>query len=107
MDKSMPVVRISKGKFNVADAKTAERLLADSEKALRAPLSHLRGLLHYYVGIDRATGYLTNVSVWESLEAAHQMDTLPAMLAQRPLLEAAGITFEVITNHETLWTIAP
>jgi hypothetical protein len=47
------------------------------------------------------------VSVWESLEAAHQMDTLQAMLAQRPLLEQAGVTFEVITNHETLWTITP
>jgi hypothetical protein len=50
---------------------------------------------------------MTNVSVWESLEAAHQMDTLQAMLAQRPLLEQAGVTFEVITNHETLWTITP
>jgi len=29
------------------------------------------------------------------------------MLAQRPVLEAAGVTFEVITNHETLWTIGP
>jgi hypothetical protein len=27
------------------------------------------------------------------------------MLAQRPLLEAAGVEFEPITNHETLWTI--
>jgi hypothetical protein len=103
----MPVVRISKGKFNVKDAADAERLLVESEKALREPLSRLRGLLHYYVGIDRGAGYLTNVSIWESLEAAHQMDVLQAMLAQRPLLEAAGVTFEVITNHETLWTIAP
>ena len=103
----MPVVRISKGKFNVKDVVHAERLLAESEKALREPLSLLRGLLRYYVGIDRATGHLINVSVWESLEAAHQMDTLQAMLAQRPVLEAAGVTFELITNHETLWTIMP
>jgi hypothetical protein len=103
----MPVVRISKGKFNVKNVEHAERLLVDSEQALREPLSRLRGLLHYYVGIDRAEGYLTNVSVWESLEASHQMDTLQAMLAQRPVLEAAGVTFEVITNHETLWTITP
>ena len=103
----MAVVRISKGRFNLKDVSTAERLLTESEQALREPLSHLRGLLHYYVGIDRASGYLTNVSVWESLEAARQMDTLQPMLAQRPLLEAAGIAFEPITNHETLWTIAP
>ena len=52
-------------------------------------------------------GYLTNVSVWNSVERAHQMDTLAVMLAQRPLLEAAGVQFEVITDHETLWTITP
>jgi hypothetical protein len=103
----MPVVRVSIGRFNLADLAAAERFLAESERALREPLSRLSGLLHYYVGIDRTAGYLTNVSVWESLEAAQQMDTLQAMLAQRPLLERAGVTFEVITNHETLWTITP
>jgi hypothetical protein len=103
----MPVVRISKGKFDPRDVKVAEELLVKSETTLREPLSRLHGLLHYYVGIDRATGHLTNVSIWESPEDAHQMDTLAAMLAQRPLLEAAGITFEAITNHETVWTITP
>ncbi len=63
--------------------------------------------MHYYVGIDEDEGYLTNVSVWESLEQAHQMDTLAPMLAQRPLLEAVGVSFETITNHTTLWTITP
>ena len=103
----MPVVRISKGKFDLADVAKAEHLLVESERALREALTALPGLLHYYVGIDRAHGYLTNVSVWDSLQHAHQMDTLQAMLAQRPLLEAAGVGFEVITNHETLWTITP
>ena len=103
----MPVVRISKGKFNVSDLATAEQLLEESERVLREPLSHLHGPLHYYVGIDRVTGYLTNVSVWDSLESAHQMDELQPMLEQRPLLEAAGVMFEAITNHETLWTISP
>ncbi len=103
----MPVVRISKGTFDPIHARDAERLLTDSERALRAALSALPGLLHYYVGIDRERGALTNVSVWASLPDAHRMDTLPEMLAQRPILEAAGVTFEVITNHETLWTITP
>jgi hypothetical protein len=77
------------------------------EQALRQPLEALAGLVHYYVGIDRERGYLTNVSVWDTLEHAHQMDTLQPMLAQRPILEAAGVGFEAITNHETLWTITP
>lgn len=102
----MPVVRISKGQY-VSDSAEAERLLSDSEASLRESIENLNGLLHYYVGIDRERGYLTNVSVWETLEDAHQMDSLQAMLAQRPIMEAAGVSFEPITNHETLWTITP
>jgi hypothetical protein len=101
----MPVVRVSKGRFDLAGLAEAERLLAESEAALREPLQELRGLLHYYVGLDREQGYLTNVSVWETLADAHQLDTLQAMLAQRPILEAAGVEFEPITNHETLWEL--
>ena len=103
----MAVVRISKGNFDLNRLTEAERLLIESETALRAPLQGLRGLLHYYVGIDRERGYLTNVSVWETLADAHQMDSLQAMLAQRPILEGAGVSFEPITNHETLWSITP
>jgi hypothetical protein len=84
-----------------------EKVLAESEGALLSALKALRGLHHYYVGIDRARGFLTNVSVWASLPDAHQMDQLSEMLAQRPILEAAGVTFEVITNHEVLWSITP
>ena len=38
-------------------------------------------------------------------EAAKQMDTLQAMLARRPILEAAGVTFDRIANYEPLWTL--
>jgi hypothetical protein len=103
----VPVVRISKGQLRPDQLAHAERLLAESEAALRQPLEALDGLIHYYVGIDHELGYITNVSVWETLEQAHQMDSLAPMLAQRPILEAAGVDFETITNHETLWTITP
>ncbi len=101
----MPVVRISQGSFDTARLADVETLLADSENVLRGPLQDLHGLLHYDVGVDRGHGQLTNVSVWRSLEDAHQMDTLQPMLAQRPLLEGAGVAFELITNHEVLWDI--
>ena len=103
----MAVVRVSKGRFDSNNLAEARRVLADSEGALREPLEALNGLRHYYVGIDEESGYVTNVSVWDSLADAHQMDTLQLMLAQRPLLEAAGVSFEPITNHETLWAITP
>jgi hypothetical protein len=103
----VPVVRISKGQVRPDQLAHAERVLVDSGVALRQPLEALDGLIHYYVGIDHELGYVTNVSVWETLEQAHQMDSLAPMLAQRPILEAAGVDFETITNHETLWTITP
>jgi hypothetical protein len=96
-----------RGRFDLAVSPEADELLADSEEALRESLESLPELVHYYVGIDRELGYLTNVSVWETLEAAHRMDTLQAMLAQRPILEGAGVSFEQITNHEVIWSITP
>jgi heme-degrading monooxygenase HmoA len=103
----MHVVRISTGRFEPKHAPHVERRLAESEHALRGALTKLPGLLHYYAGVDRARGAVINVSVWDSMEHAHQMDTLTEMLAQRPLMEAAGVVFEPITNHETAWTITP
>jgi len=103
----MTVVRISKGRFDPAHAAAARQNLVESEVALREAITALPGLVHYYVGIDEDRGQVTNVSVWESLEHAQQMDTLAPMLAQRPLLEAVGVTFEPITNHATLWAITP
>ncbi len=49
----MPVVRISKGKFDLENLAEAEQLLAASQAALHGALTQLTGLLHYYVGIDR------------------------------------------------------
>jgi hypothetical protein len=99
------VVRISKGSFAHDRLADVEAALAHSEGALRAVLELMPGLVHYYVAIDRDEGQVTNVSVWDAVEHAHAMNELPEMLAQRPVLEGAGVTFETITNHETLWTI--
>jgi quinol monooxygenase YgiN len=101
------IVRISKGSFPPDRLGDAEDALTGSEAALRDALVAMPGLLHYYVAIDREQGQLTNVSVWDTMEHAHAMYGLPEMLAQRPVLEAAGVTFEAITNHETVWTITP
>ena len=104
----MLVVRISNGRADAARVADVERFLRESEQALREPLKKLPGLVHFYAGVDRARGFITNVSVWDSLEHARQLDTLQEMLAQRPVGVSAGVTFEPpITNHETVWTITP
>jgi quinol monooxygenase YgiN len=101
------IVRISKGSFGPDRLHEAEKALAESEVALRRAIVAMPGLLHYYVAIDRLEGQLTNVSVWDSLDHAQAMSQLPEMLAQRPILESAGVTFERITNHDVLWSITP
>lgn len=101
------IVRISKGSFPPDRLADAEAALAASERALRDALAAMPGLVHYYVGIDREKHQLVNVSVWDTEEHAKAMSSLAPMLAQRPVMEAAGVTFETITNHDTLWTITP
>jgi hypothetical protein len=101
------IVRISKGSFPLDRLADAEAALAASEDALRDAITQMPGLVHYYVGIDRDAGQLTNTSVWDSIEHAAAMAGLAEMLAQRPVMEATGVTFEPITNHDTLWTITP
>ena len=101
------IVRISKGSFPPDRAQHAEAALAASEASLRQAIESMPGLVHDYVAIDRTEGQLTNVSVWDSLEHAQAMSSLREMLAQRPILEAAGVAFERITNHEALWSINP
>jgi hypothetical protein len=100
-----PVVRISKGTFPPAKYDEIYRLIQDSAKVLVPALKQLRGLVYYHAGVDARTGTVVNVSVWNSLEDAKQMDSLAAMLAQRPILEAAGVTFDKIANYLPTWKI--
>lgn len=56
-----------------------------------------------HAAVDADTNTVVNVSIWESEAAAKQMDTLALMLAQRPILEAAGVQFDKIANYEAAW----
>ena len=101
------VIRVSRGRFDPAIGVEVARLASESEDALREPIEALPGLIHYYVGTDSEAGAIVNVSVWESLADAKAMETLAEMRAQRPILEAAGVTFEPITNQQVQWQIEP
>jgi hypothetical protein len=100
-----PVVRISQGFF---DPPLADRVAAELQKGratLDPALKRLRGLLHYYVSIDTVSNSMINVSVWESMAAAKQMETLQAMLAQRDVFVGIGVKFQPIRNYSGLWSI--
>lgn len=100
-----PVVRISQGFFSPDHFEEVAARLAEGQTVLEPALRALPGLLHYYVSLDRVSSSMVNVSVWTSLSAAQQMDTLAPMLAQRDLFTALGVSFQPIRNYEGLWTI--
>lgn len=102
-----PVVRISQGFFEprLFDAVVAK--LEEGRPTLEPVLRALPGLRHYYVSVDPVANSLVNVSVWESLDAALQMNVLPEMLAQRDVFVALGVTFQPIRNYSGLWSIQP
>jgi hypothetical protein len=104
---SYPVVRISKGRFAPIHYDKVRLLIEESAEPLVPVLKRLRGLLYYSAGVDQVTNTIVNISIWADLAAAKQMDTLPEMLAQRPILEQAGVQFDAIANYEPLWNIQP
>jgi quinol monooxygenase YgiN len=99
------VVRISLGSFELERAEEVEQRLAESEQSLRPAIERLAGNCGYYVGIDRKSGTMTNISLWESLEDAQRMATLPEMLALRSTFEELGVRFQPITNHNIPWRL--
>jgi hypothetical protein len=99
------IVRISIGHFPIEQADAVETLLNNGEKILHPAISKLTGNAAYYVAIDKEKGYMTNTSLWQTLDDAMQMARLPEMLAQRDIFLAAGVAFLPITNHEVLWQL--
>ena len=69
-----PVIRISKGHFEPGKYAEIAGLIADSAAPLVPALDALEGLLYYHASVDENTNTVVNVSVWESEEAAKQMD---------------------------------
>jgi quinol monooxygenase YgiN len=104
---SESVVRVSQGFFAPHLATQVAAKLEAERATLDPALRRLPGLLHYYVALDPVSNSMVNVSVWASLDAAQQMQTLPEMLAQRDIFIELGVRFEPIRNYPTLWSIVP
>jgi len=104
---SEPVVRVSQGFFEPRLFDAVRAKLHEGRATLDPALRALPGLLHYYVSLDPVSNSMVNVSVWESFEAALQMNTLAAMLAQRDAFVTLGVTFQPIRNYSGLWSVQP
>jgi hypothetical protein len=105
-DMAAPVIRISLGTFESDKAAIVEAKLIESKAALEAGIRAMRGNLGFYVGIDRRNNAISNVSLWETVDAAEQMATFQPMLDLAKAFVALGVKFQrPILNLTTLWEL--
>jgi hypothetical protein len=102
-----PIVRVSQGFFDPQILDSVIAHLREGRSTLEPALRALHGLLHYYVSVDAGSSSMVNISVWETLADARQMETLPEMLAQRDVFVELGVKFQPIRNYSGLWAIEP
>lgn len=101
-----PVIRISLGTFDAEKTSIIEAKLIESKAILEAGIRAMRGNIGYFAGIDRKNNAMSNVSLWESVEAAEQMTTFKPMLDLAGTFIALGVRFQrAILNCATVWEI--
>jgi quinol monooxygenase YgiN len=104
---STPFVRISRGSFAPEKYEAVKARLDAAQESLVPAIRSLAGCLHYFAAIDRKSSSMVNVSVWQSLADAEQMQTLAPMLALAEEFAREGVSFErPIVNYETLWALS-
>jgi hypothetical protein len=100
----MTVVRVSRAVVDTRRFERAAAFIRDSQAVLAPAIRQMRGCLHYYAGADPVSNTLINVSVWQTMEDAKQMDALRVMQELAREGTALGIVFErPVCNYETSW----
>ena len=83
-----------------------QRMMAEAETVLAPGIRAMSGCRAYFAGADQATSSLTNVSLWNTIEDARQMDRFQPMLELGKRFATEGATFErPIMNYATLWQL--
>jgi hypothetical protein len=102
----MSVVRVSVLRCKPEDFAGLRDMMTAALAPLEPGIARMPGLVHFYAGADEATSSLINVSIWNSLENAKQLDTYQPMLDLGRAFVAKGAIFErPIMNHTTLWEL--
>jgi hypothetical protein len=109
MTESLPataVVRVSRWSFDPGLAAEADALTLKQADYLEPAIRRLPGLIHWYSGVS-PDGALAQVSVWDSVEHAKQMDHLKEMVitARQEMEALVGPWAGTITNYPIGWTI--
>jgi hypothetical protein len=101
-----PIIRVSIIRCEPAKFAHFRDRMAEAEAVLVPGIRKLRGCLSFFAGADEATSSLSNVSFWETLADAKQLDTYQPMLDLGKQYVAEGATFErPIMNYLTQWQI--
>jgi quinol monooxygenase YgiN len=99
-------VRISKGGYRPELHTEVTVRLKQSAVTLVPAIKGLPGCLSYYAGSDETSNTMINVSVWDSVEHAQAMDSLPKMSALAKEFIVLGVEFErPIVNYPVLWSL--
>ena len=100
------VVRISRGRYKPKLHNEVTARLNESAASLAPAIQAMPGCLSYYAGSDESSNTMVNVSVWDTLEHAQAMSSLPEMAALAREFLALGVEFErPITNYPVLWSL--
>lgn len=98
------VIRVSILRCKLDQFPRFRQMMSDAEAVLAPGIQKMSGVRAYFAGSDEATSSLSNVSVWDTLENAKQMDRFQPMLDLGKTFADAGATFErPIMNYATLW----
>jgi hypothetical protein len=101
---SQTVVRVSILRCDPGRFAEFKRMMSDSETLLAPGIKAMRGCIAYVAGADQETSSLSNVSIWDNLQDAKQMEHFQPMLDLGKRFLDAGATFErPIMNYATLW----
>jgi len=100
------VVRVSIGRFDSTNFERVHQALVASYDKLAPGIRAMSGNQGYFAGIDKQNAAIVNVSTWESLDNAKQMESFRPMLDLAGEFVALGVRFErPVLNFETVWTI--
>jgi len=104
----MPVLRVSVLRCQPEHFARLKKLMAESLAVLEPGIRPMRGLIHFYAGEDE-TGYaLINISIWQTVADAKQLDTFQPMLDLGKVFVNQGAIFErPILNYTSQWEILP
>ena len=103
-----PIVRVALIRCNSENFAGLSDKMEKSESILRPGIEALPGLLAFYAGSDQETLSLLNVSIWDSIEHARQLDTFePMVRLAREFVDEGGRPERPIMHHHMQWSFGP